>query len=227
MASAAAPAGQLPPPDHDPARARDAAEQILSRSEYQWTDDRSLVERIGEWVADQVGRLTSPFGVGAGGLPVWVGWLVLAALVALVAVLVYRSRAGWRRDRTRAGGAAGRVVVAPGEDGIDWAAEVDRCERAGRWREALRARYRVLVGDLARRGVLGDLVGRTAGELMAEVQVTAPAAGPAFAATTEMFDGAWYGDVPTGPAERDRFVGLADDVRTALDRPSPRAEVAG
>ena len=109
----------LPPPDHDPAQAREAADQILARPEYQWSDDRSLVERIGDWVADQVGRLTAPFGVGTGGLPVWVGWVVLALLVALVGVLIYRSRAGWRRDRTAASSGGRRVLVSAGEDTVD------------------------------------------------------------------------------------------------------------
>jgi hypothetical protein len=218
----AGPAGgspaDLPPPDHDPAEAREAADQILSRPEYRWTDDRNLLERIGEWVADQLGRLSAPFGVGTGGVPVWVGWLVLIVLATLVGVLIYRSRAGWRR--TRASGAAGgsRVVVSADEDAIDWAAEVVRCEAAGRWREALRARYRVLVGELARRGVIGDLVGRTAGELVGEVRQTSPAAAPSFAAATDAFEVAWYGGAEVGPDERDRFARLAGEARAAADR---------
>ncbi len=208
----------LPPPDHDPAQAREAADQILARPEYQWSDDRSLVERIGEWVADQVGRLTAPFGVGAGGVPVWVGWLVLALLVAVVGLLIYRSRAGWRRDRAAAPSGGRRVLVSAGEGTVDWAAEVARCEAAGLWREALRARYRVLVGELARRRIIGDLVGRTAGELVAEVRVTSPAATPSFAAATDLFEAAWYGGVSVGPADRDRFAVLADQVRAAADR---------
>src|SRR5690606_15053535 len=150
-------------------------------------------ERIGGWVADQIGRLTAPFGLGAGGVPVWVGWLVLVALAALVGVLIYRSRAGWRRDRVTATDGEARVGVSAGDDAIDWPAEVDRCESLGLWRDALRARYRVLVGELARRGVIGDLVGRTAGELVAEVRVTSPGAAPAFSAATEVFEAAWYG----------------------------------
>jgi hypothetical protein len=205
----------LPPPSHDPSRAREAADQVLARPEYRWGDDRSLAERIGEWVADQVGRLTAPFGVGAGGVPVWVGWLVLVALVALVGVLVYRSRTGWRRDRAAGAAGEGRVVVSAGEDAVDWAAEVARCESRGLWRDALRARYRLLVGDLAQRRIIGDLVGRTAGELVAEVRGTSPGAASPFAAATDLFEAAWYGGAPVGPRERDQFVLLADDVRAA------------
>jgi hypothetical protein len=216
------PRADLPPPDHDPARAREAADQILTRPEYRWRDDQSLIERIGEWVADRVGDLTAPFGVGAGGVPVWVGWLVVGLLVAVVGVLIYRSRAGWRRDRVAGAADGRRVVVSPGEGSVDWAAEVARCEAAGRWREGLRARYRVLVGELARRRIIGDLVGRTAGELVADVRATSPAVAPAFAAATDLFEAAWYGGVPVGPVERDRFTLLADQVRAAADRsPGP------
>jgi hypothetical protein len=208
----------LPPPEHEPGRARDAADRVLARPEYRWADDESLFERIGGWVAEQIERVAAPLGLGVGGVPVWVGWLVLVALVALVGVLVYRSRAGWRRDRVPGAAGVGRVVVSAGDDRVDWAAEVDRCESLGLWRDALRARFRVLVGELAQRGVIGDLVGRTAGELVTDVRATAPGAAPAFAAATELFEAAWYGGAPSGPDERDRFVRLADDVRAAARR---------
>lgn len=215
----------LPPPAHDPARAREAADEILSRSEYQWGDDGGTVlDRVAEWVAEQVSRLTAPFGVGGGGLPVWVGWLVLALLAALVGFLIYRSRAGWQRDPARGARGGGRVVVTGEDETIDWAAEAARCEAEGRWREAQRARYRVLVGELAARRIIGDLVGRTAGELVAEVASTAPAVAPSFAAATELFEAAWYGGAPVGPAERDRFARRADATLAAAERaPAPRA----
>ena len=163
----------LPPPEHTPAEAREAADRILERSEYEW-DDGSLIDRIVEWLAEQFGRLTSPLGLSSGEVPTWVGWLVLGVLVAVVVLLVYRGRSGWRRERAPDDAAGGRVVVAPGDEGVDWDAEAARCEAEGRWHEALRARYRLLVGRLATGGVLGDLVGRTAGELVAEVRATCP-----------------------------------------------------
>jgi hypothetical protein len=220
LGSPGGPRGDLPPPQHDPEQARQAADDILSQDRYQWADDRSLLERVGDWIADRIGDIVSPFGFGAGGVPVWVGWLVLAALVAGAGYMIYRARGGWRRDRVGDRDSGGRVVVAAGEEAIDWAAEVVRCEAEGRWREALRARYRVLVADLARRGVLGDLVGRTAGELVAEVRHTAPAAATAFAAATAIFEAAWYGGARVGPAERDRFGSLADEVRATAGRRS-------
>lgn len=198
-----------PPPDHDPGRAREAADEILSQDRYQWSDDRSVLERVGDWLSDQFGDFGSPFSLG--GFPLWLGWLVLGLLAGAVVFMLFRSRSGWRRDRVSDLTSGGRVVVAHGEEAIDWEAEVARCEAEGRWREALRARYRVLVATLARRGVIGDLVGRTAGELLADVRRGAPAAAPAFAAATNMFEAAWYGGVRVGPTDRDDFAAKADE----------------
>jgi Domain of unknown function (DUF4129) len=207
----------LPDPAHEPAQARDAADEILSRPRYDWRDEPTLLERVGDWIARQLSRLVAPLGIG--GVPVWVGWLVLFLLVGVVAWLVYRSRAGWALGaRPREAGDGSRVVVAAGEDDVDWPAEVSRAEAEGRWRDALRARYRVLVGELAAREVITDLVGRTAGELVADVRRTAPAAGGDFAAATDVFEAVWYGGDPAGPEVRDRFVALAD---RALGRTSP------
>lgn len=210
---AGGPVFDLPDPEHDPEQVRRAADEILERPEYQWTDQRSLIERIGEWVAEQLGRLTAPLGVGA--VPVWVGWLVLALLAALVGILVYRARGGWLRQRVPGARASGKVVVSPDDEAVDWAAEVERCEAAGRWRDGVRARYRVLVGELATQGVIPDAAGRTAGELAADVRAGAPAVAPAFTAATALFEAVWYGHADCGPAERDRFARLAADARAA------------
>ena len=215
------PGGDPPPPEHDPAQARETADQILSQDRYQWGDDRSLLERIGDWLSDQFGSFSAPFSLG--GFPLWLGWLALLALAVGVGFMIHRSRGGWRRDRVADLTSGGRVVVAPGEETIDWEGEVARCEAEGRWREALRARYRVLVAELARRRVIGDLVGRTAGELLADVRHAVPAAAPAFADATTLFEAAWYGGVDVGPTERGRFAARADEVLAAAGRGATRA----
>ncbi|HKY68648.1 MAG TPA: hypothetical protein VJM49_19840, partial [Acidimicrobiales bacterium] len=133
----AGPLADLPPPDHDPSQANEAADRILARPEYQWTDDRSLLERVADWLSDRLGQV-SPFG--AGGLPALFGWLLLFGVVALVVYLVVRSRGGWgRRGRVTVTPGA-HVVIGAGEAAVDWAAEAERCELEGRWAEALRAR---------------------------------------------------------------------------------------
>lgn len=202
---------QLPEPQHDPDEVRRRADEILSRPEYQWDDaSQSPIDRLAEWIAEQLSRVTGSFG-GGGTLPVWVGYLVLALLVLLVLAIVYRVRRNLRRD-PRAPAADGAVVVSEADERVDWAAEADRHEAAGRWRDGLRCRYRALVGELAGRQAIPDLVGRTSGELARDVRAACPPAAPAFAAATDLFERAWYGGEPTGPDERDRFAALAADV---------------
>ena len=77
--------------------------------------------------------------------------------------------------------------------------------RQGRWAEGLRCRYRALVADLVRRGVIADQAGRTAGEYARDVAARQPEAAPSFAAATELFEAVWYGGAVTGPAEAERF----------------------
>lgn len=214
----------LPPPEHTPAEARRAADEILSRPEYQWSDDRTILERAAEWVTERLESLLSGLGLGVAGIPTWVGWVVLALLAALVAWLVWRNRSAWRRSPRVSEDGAGKVLVSVDDEAVDWEAEVARCEAEGRWRDAVRARYRVLVGDLAGRGVIGDLVGRTARELVDDVRAGAPQAAAAFAAATDLFEDVWYGGAPAGPAERDRLAALADEARAAVA--GRRAEVA-
>jgi len=198
----------LPEPTHDAREAQRAARRILARPEYQWADRReNPLQRLVEWVADQLSRLTSPFGLAA--VPTWVGWVVLGLVAALLGWLIFRSRDRWRAAASPARRSGADVVVAAGDEAVDWPAEVARCEAEGRWREGLRARYRVLVGELAGRGVIPDLAGRTAGELAADVRRHAPPAGPAFDAATALFEEAWYGGAPCGPETRDRFAALA------------------
>jgi hypothetical protein len=87
----------------------------------------------------------------------------------------------------------------------EWRAEADALEAAGRWKEGLRCRYRALIAELVRRGAIPDQPGRTAGEYVSDVAGTLPAAAPALAAATELFEAAWYGDLPTGAGEAERF----------------------
>jgi hypothetical protein len=108
--------------------------------------------------------------------------------------------------------------AAPRRTAVDWRKEAERLEQAGEWKGGLRCRYRALVAELVERDILRDVPGRTAGEYRAELRDHAPGAAVPFAGASELFERAWYGDLPTGPDETERFRALADDVLVGSGR---------
>jgi hypothetical protein len=109
-------------------------------------------------------------------------------------------------------------VTTPRRGPAEWRADAEAAERAGQWRQALRCRYRALVAELADRGLVEEVAGRTAGEYRAEVAGAAPAVAAPFAGATELFERAWYGEAPTGQDEAARFRGLSDEVLSGVGR---------
>lgn len=151
------------------------------------------------------------------------GWLVL--LGALVLVLYVLARALATRGRT--GDADDADDADDDETSVDelasvsidrsrepgnWRREADAHRREGRYRDALRCRYRALVGDLARHGLIDEIPGRTTGEERAQLRRAAPAAAPPFDRAADLFDSAWYGNVDVGEGDDDAFVELERDV---------------
>jgi hypothetical protein len=76
----------------------------------------------------------------------------------------------------------------------------------------LRCRYRALVADLATRGLVDEIPGRTTGEYRRELASSLPSALDEFSGATDLFERAWYGEVPMGPDEHARFRSHADRV---------------
>lgn len=197
------------PADAD--EARRIAEQILAAREYQepaqpWW--QKALEKVDEFLSR---FFTSLGGSGGGSVVAWVILVLAVAGAATVVVLAVRSL---RRSKQR----TGDDEELPGprrhrrQERIDWAAQADELEAEGRWRDGLRARYRGLVGELSRAKVVDPAVSRTTGEHRREVGQAAPAAAPEFSDAAELFDRAWYGNLPTGPDEAERFRELARKV---------------
>lgn len=212
---------ELAPPTNDPNRVRGLAKGILGRPEFR-PPRRSLLDAAWHWLTTEVGKLLARlFGAGrigsslAGDIVVGV---VLAAVVALVVVtVVRRGGAGHRR--------VGRPAVVfrddrPAKSPAAWRAEAAAHEAAGRWREALRCRYRALVAELAGRGIVEEVPGRTSGEYRHDVTAVAPAAAPAFAGATDLFEQAWYGERPTGRDDQAAFDDLARRVLVPVGAPA-------
>jgi hypothetical protein len=196
--------GELPVPTRDPQQVREVVREVLARPEFR-PPERSLVERAYDWVLEAIGRLLGAIArSGAGGI---VGLVLLALVLAGVGVLVARFSRGLTPSAEVAAVPVGRRRSA-----ADWRADAEAQERAGAWREAVRSRYRALVADLAARGLVEEVPGRTAGEYRREVGRAVPAAAADFAGATELFEVAWYGRSDTGAREAAHLRDLSDRV---------------
>ena len=197
--------GELRVPDRDPEQVRQVVREVLSRPEFR-PPPRSLTERLLDWVLEAVGRLLAALGgTGAGGI---VGLVLLALVLLGVGVLAAR----FSRGLTPSPEVAAAVPGGRRRSAAEWRAEAEAQERAGAWREAVRSRYRALVADLASRGLVEEVPGRTAGEYRWEVGRALPEAATDFAGATELFEVAWYGRSRTGQGEAARLRDLSDRV---------------
>jgi hypothetical protein len=195
----------LPQPTRPPGQVTGAVHRVLARPQYHYAGP-SFLSRIWNDVLDWLARVLSRV-VGAG-----IGaWIVVVVVIALVALVVWRLAGGVTRDPGREIALSTRRT----RRATDWRAEAEAHERAGEGRLAVRARYRALVADLAGRGVLDEVPGRTTGEYRAELGANLPAAAPQFAGATELFEGAWYGKRPTAASDAAHFRQLADRVLEA------------
>jgi hypothetical protein len=201
------PAGS--PPAHAPETVRRAVHEVLSRAEFRRPGPSPLT-RARNWVFGQIDRLLS--GLNGGGVGSVLGWTIVALLVGAVAYFVWRFARGLTGDPEL----AASLPPPPRRTAADWLAEASAQEARGEWRLALRSRYRALVADLAGRGLIEDVPGRTAGEYRAEVRTNLPAGAAEFGGASDLFELAWYGNRATGPEEAERFRVLAD--RLLADR---------
>ncbi|MGA3219305.1 MAG: DUF4129 domain-containing protein [Acidimicrobiales bacterium] len=138
----------------------------------------------------------------------WQSYVVLVVLLAgVAAALTIATRRGffqrWRHPRAAPG------VVVTEESGAlspaEWLERAGRFAAEGRFREALRCRYCALVGELAGRGLLDEVPGRTSGDYERLVRASVPEVAQQFAAVTALFEACWYGHEPSDAQEQVLF----------------------
>jgi Domain of unknown function (DUF4129) len=204
LASPAA-AGDLPAPTRDPDQVREVVREVLARPEFR-PPDRTLFQRLLDWLLEAVGWLLTTLGAsGAGGV---VGLAVLGLALLAIGLLAAR----FSRGLTPSPELRAAVPGAPRRAAADWRAEAEAHERAGAWRAAVRSRYRALVAELAARGLVDEVPGRTAGEYRGQVRRNLPDAAADFAGVTELFELAWYGRGQTGAGDAARLRELSGRV---------------
>ncbi len=191
--------------------AGEITDEVLRSPDFNY--EPTILERIGEWVSDRIDSLIQPFlnigGGGATGRVIAYLFLVLAA-VALVWLI-------WRLLRDR----FPKPEMSPDKPVIDispWMRPADlrkaaeEFEAAGEWREALRARYRLLVAQLVEMHLIENPPGRTTGEYNRAVSAKLPAIAEDFDDATRDFERVWYGQFDTNPASVAVMAARADEL---------------
>ena len=203
----------LPPPVTPADEVRRAAKEILARREFQ-EPPKTLYERVVEALSDALNELIET--LFEGGRSAVVAWIALAVVIAVIGFLL------WRVVGTMGSNARGTdepvVTHQHRRPAVDWEREADEHAAAGRWREAVRCRYRAVVARLAASHVVDEIPGRTAGEYRAEVAAARPDVAAAFGEATVVFERAWYGFRATGPEEHDRVVAAGTAVTESVRR---------
>jgi hypothetical protein len=200
--------------DRSPEQIEQRARQVLDRDEFK--DQTTILQRILDWIGDHVPTPdTSSAGQGGSGL---VGNIVLLVVAAALVFGLVKVAQGIRRLPPKARDPGPVLDVEERRPAKAWRRDAEEHEAAGRWREAMLARYRELVTTLIDAGALVDVPGRTSGEFRVELAAAQPSHATAFTEATDLFERAWYGAEPTGPEENARFRALAAQV-TAPDRP--------
>ncbi len=214
IATSSAGSGEDPfvPVDQDPDTVRDAACRLVESSD--------VCKPPTPPPSFQAPTTGGPLGSLLGFLL----WAVLIAVVVAVVAVAVRSFSNRHGSVSNDGDddddekdpdtdqSIGPADFDPSREPRKWRQEADEHSAAGRYRDAVRCRYRALVGDLARRGLLDEIPGRTTGEERSQLYVSAPGAVPFFEQAADEFDRAWFGNARVGVIDDDRLRQLDRDV---------------
>lgn len=137
-----------------------------------------------------------------------------------------RWRLGWRRRRRGAPAQAEQEPeLSPDElpdlPAVALVLSADELAAQGRYKEAVRERYRAIVRDLIERGVVDYRPGWTVTELAAMAARVRPATAPPLAGAGEIFSSIWYGQRDATAAHDAAMRVHADQIRVVLTERVP------
>lgn len=188
--------------------ARDEARRELSKAIYHVADP-SPVQRFMHWLFDKIGKfLDGAVRVAPGGLPSLVG--VVVVVVAIVVAL----RLGLGPTKLR-DALTDRRRGAAAKSAAEYRAEAETLAAQGKFKEAVRARFRAVIRELEERGVLDPRPGRTAGEIAREGGAAVRAIAGDLRTAAETFDAAWYGRREAEQADYAAVAGADNRIRAA------------
>jgi hypothetical protein len=136
--------------------------------------------------------------------------IAAVVLAGVVAYLVSRARA-IVPERGEQGGRGRQHKAKP----VDWDRLAEEALARGDLEAAVRARYHALLAILAARGAIPQVPSLTAGECRRAVARSLPAAYPAVARATAIFESTLYGRAPAHQAEVDALQEAEQMVRAA------------
>lgn len=198
-------------PDRD--QARQWLEAELSKAEYNRSEP--LVRRLINWLLERLSDLLS-LVPGSQSL----GWVLLLAVLALVAVVALFAVRGRRRGHALGQQGSGAVLEDPTLSAADYRSRADQAARAGDWDAVLLDSYRALAADGVERTLLDHASALTAHEVGHDLGRYFPPQQAQLAAAADAFDLVRYGDGTSGEREAS---GVRDLDRT-LSRTRPHAE---
>jgi hypothetical protein len=184
------------------------------------------IDRLIDWLRD---KFPNPSGTDTGKPPGlglhWSVYAIIAALLALVAVIVWRlRRAKTKPARTLA---AGGVAISLQDENLladrlpeeEWIALAESCAREADYRAALRALYLANLAWLGRHGSIAIHPGKTNREYEMEVRRRArefPEARALFAENIASFERAWYGTHSVTAEDTDAFRERLRQIKAAM-----------
>jgi hypothetical protein len=204
------------PVDPDAETARQWATEELSRRIY--GEQEGLLDRLIEWLVDQLDRL-SELGSSGGGWVLPVAAVVVTAVVVTVGLLVGPPARRRRADRRVVG-----VLDDERRTAAELRASADHAAARGDFAGAVLDRFRAIIRSLAERTLLDDRPGLTADEAGREAGDRFPALARELSAAARLFDRVRYGQGSAGPDDDARLRDLDERVRqTRVERPAVAA----
>jgi hypothetical protein len=184
------------------------------------------IVRLVDWLRQ---KLSSPSPIETGSPPGlalhWSVYVLIAALLALTALIVWRLRRA--KSKPARPLAAGSAAVSLHDENLladrlpeeEWIALAESCARDGDYRAALRALYLANLAWLGRHEWIGIHPGKTNREYELEVRRRArefPEARALFAVNIASFERAWYGMHSVTAEDTDAFRERLQQIKVAM-----------
>lgn len=176
-----------------PDEIRQKADDILARPEYREAPP-SLVERAVNWLAERLGNVFGSVVGNSGSGGYYLGYLVLFLGLAAAGYFLWKVLP--RSGGLRRPGMAVTHESLPRASRAQWLARAAEAEAAGRWGEAVHARYHALTTGLADRRQVPAAESTTSGEhrtAFAQGAAPQPERVAVFDGVTDRYEHVWFG----------------------------------